>query len=290
MVAMTKHNRKPITVRLARWRGWIQAGFLLVWLDPLMLRLHNVCGPVFHCYSCPLATFACPIGVLAHFSALQVFPFVALGTIVILAAALGTFICGYVCPFGFLQDLIGRIPTPKLVLPAWAGYTRYVVLATLVVAIPYLYGDGHPLFICTLCPAGALEGALPNVVRTAVAGGDVVWPSTIKLTILGLVVVAMFFTWRPWCTLLCPLGAIYGLFNRVSLFFLRYHPTACRACEQCSRLCKYGILPEPGLNVSGCIRCLDCTRCKAISFETVLGSAPRTKAGTRPGARTQVEP
>jgi hypothetical protein len=83
MVAMAASTRLGLTARLVRWRVWIQAGFLLVWLDPFMLRLHNVCGPVFHCYSCPLATFACPIGVLANFSAIHVVPLVAIGTLVV---------------------------------------------------------------------------------------------------------------------------------------------------------------------------------------------------------------
>lgn len=287
MVAMANSTTTPLTARLARWRGWIQAAFLLLWLDPFMLRVHTVCAPVFHCYSCPLAAFACPIGVVAQFTALHVFPFVAVGMLVIFAAALGTFFCGYACPFGYLQDLVGRLPTPKFVLPAWAGYGRYVVLVAFVLAIPYLFGNEHPLFICTLCPAGALEGALPNVAKAAMAGNEVTWPSAVKLTILGVVVTAMFFTWRPWCRLLCPLGAIYGLFNRASIFFLRYTPGNCKACELCSSFCKYGVLPKPGLNVAGCIRCLDCTRCNAISFVSVLGSSDRTKAGTPTGPSTE---
>ena len=113
----------------ARWRWLVQTGFLMAWLDPLVMRMHNVCGPVFHCYSCPLAMFACPIGVLANFSALHVFPFAAVGMLVVLGAAFGSFVCGWACPFGFLQDLIAKVPTPKFTLPLWMGHLRYVVLA-----------------------------------------------------------------------------------------------------------------------------------------------------------------
>ncbi len=200
MVSMTKGKRVPLTGRLARGRTWVQAAFLLVWLGPFSLRLHTVCSPVFHCYSCPLATFACPIGVLANFSALHVMPFLALGTLVILGAALGSFVCGWVCPFGFLQDMIARVPAPKFHLPSWMGYSRYVVLGVFVLAIPYLFGKEHPLFFCRLCPAGALEAALPHTASLAVAGEEIVWPTAAKLIILGLILVAMFFTWRPWCT------------------------------------------------------------------------------------------
>ncbi len=76
---MAKNKSGTVASKLARWRSWVQAGFLLAWLDPLMLRMHTVCSPVFHCYSCPLATFACPIGVLANFSAIHLIPFAALG-------------------------------------------------------------------------------------------------------------------------------------------------------------------------------------------------------------------
>src|SRR5208337_1784397 len=121
MVSMAKNKSGSMASRLARWRWWVQAGFLLAWLDPLMMRLHTVCGPVFHCYSCPLATFACPIGVLANFSALHLIPFAALGTLLVIGALVGSLVCGWACPFGFLQDLAARVPTPKFTLPAWMG-------------------------------------------------------------------------------------------------------------------------------------------------------------------------
>ena len=81
---MAKNKSKTPAAKIARWRMWVQAGFLLAWLDPLLIRMHTFCGPVFHCYSCPLATFACPIGVLANFSALHHVPFAPLGTLMIL--------------------------------------------------------------------------------------------------------------------------------------------------------------------------------------------------------------
>jgi len=388
---MTKGKSIPLTARLARWRVWVQATFLVAWLDPLMLRMHTVCSPVFHCYSCPLALFACPIGVMANFSALHLFPLMAIGTVVIIGALFGSFICGWVCPFGFLQDLIGRIPIRKFELPGWMGYTRYVVLVVCVFAIPYgipdwlpekvpsmearlkwlndesgWLGYGSPLFICSVCPAGALEAAVPNVVTSARAdtlrynvqlpalppdandvdsgelvvtvngerqepiptekeqrvvegfagepgteielsfvyldaegntfempsvvnqqlvdtisppdagelgislGGKIAWPSTTKTVILVLFLAAMFFTWRPWCTLFCPLGAIYGILNWVSFFFVKFHPDECNDCDRCRTLCKYHGRGERRGDDMRCIRCLDCTRCSAVTFSTIF--------------------
>ena len=102
-MSMAKNKWGKVVRGLARRRWWVQTGFLLAWLDPLMLRLHTVCSPVFHCYSCPLATFACPIGLLANFSAIHMIPFAVLGTLVVLGTVFGSFVCGWACPFGFLQ-------------------------------------------------------------------------------------------------------------------------------------------------------------------------------------------
>jgi ferredoxin-type protein NapH len=268
--------------KIARWRFWVQAGFLLAWLDPLMIRMHSFCGPVFHCYSCPLATFACPIGVLANFSAIHAIPFVLLGMLLILGASIGSFICGWVCPFGFLQDLIAKIPTPKFTLPVWTGYFRYVVLAAFVLVIPYLWGESHPLFFCSLCPAGALEGALPNAAKQALAHDPVTWPNAAKLTILGVLLAAMLFTWRPWCTLFCPLGAIYSIFNHVSFLFLRFHPNRCIDCADCRSLCLDGGDAERRIDSLRCVRCMECSRCRAVTIETVFSAPPPPKAKETP--------
>jgi ferredoxin-type protein NapH len=272
MVSMARQKSGTSVWRIARWRPWVQASLLLAWLDPFLLRMHSVCGPVFHCYSCPLATFACPIGVLANFSALHVIPFIAIGTLLAVGAVFGSFVCGWACPFGFLQDLVARIPTPKLRLPGFLGCFRYAVLLGLVLAIPYLYGEGHALFFCRLCPAGALEGAVPFVASQAIAGKAIIWPSTAKTVILAVFVVAMFFTYRPWCTLFCPLGAIFTLCNRVSFFFVRFRADRCSDCDLCRDLCRHRGPQQQRAGDLRCIRCLDCARCRALSVGTVFGS------------------
>jgi polyferredoxin len=220
-----------------------------------------MCGPVFHCYACPLATFACPIGVLASFSALHIFPFIAVGLLVLAAAVFGSLICGWACPFGFLQDLLGKIPTPRFDLPKWTAHLRYAVLIGAVFLVPYFFGKDHPLFVCRFCPAGGLEAAVPSMTSQALAGQQVVWPNALKVTILVLFLVAIFFMRRPWCRILCPLGAIFSLFNRVSVFFLRLNPDKCTHCERCHKLCEFGIEPEKSPNDLRCVRCLECTRC-----------------------------
>jgi ferredoxin-type protein NapH len=256
--------------KLARWRWFIQGGFLLVWLDPLMLRMHTVCSPVFHCYSCPLAAFACPIGIFANCSAWHVIPFAPIGVLFIIASIFGSFVCGWACPFGFLQDLLYKIPTPKFKLPSWMSAFRYFMLIGLVFAVPYFYGEGHDLFFCKICPAGALEGAAPSMAKAAFNGDKVVWPTTLKISITAAFLVAAVFTWRPWCTVFCPLGAIYSLFDPISVFFLRFRRAQCIDCEICRGKCRD--LGEPDFSVDGlrCVRCLECSNCRAIAVQTVF--------------------
>jgi ferredoxin-type protein NapH len=294
MVSMAKNKSHKFAAWLARWRTVLQLGFLLAWLDPLAMRMHSFCGPVFHCYACPLATFACPIGVLANFSALHMIPFAAIGVLVVSGAIFGSFICGWACPFGFLQDLVAKVPTPKFALPAWMSVFRYVVLAALVVAVPYYWGEDSSLFFCRLCPASAAETVLPNMATQVMNQQAVVWPSIAKGTIFAVLVVAMFFTWRPWCTVLCPLGAIYSLLNRFSFFFLRFEPNLCIDCKDCHSLCRDSTDAEHRIDGTRCVRCLDCAKCRAVTIGTVFTplTSPKTKSPPvdRPPTLDTIEP
>jgi ferredoxin-type protein NapH len=336
MVAMAKDKSGIGQSRLARRRFWVQAVFAAVWMDFFvlnLLRLHSFCSPVFHCYSCPLASFACPIGVIANFSALHMIPFIALGTLLAVGAVAGTLVCGWACPFGFLQDVAAKLPLPKVELPSWTGYTRYAVLVGLVVVVPYQYGERHPLFFCSVCPAGALEAALPNLASAArrrwlpssgdspsqpdadasenaspihAAGSSAAddsptearnspgesaplpWLSEAKTIILLAFVAAIFFAWRPWCTAFCPLGAIFSLCNRFSFLYLRFRPASCVNCAVCRSVCQHGGSAKERIGDLTCVRCLECSRCRAVTLQTGLS---RVSEGLprRPAAPAPVE-
>lgn len=100
------------------------------------------CVPVLNCYSCPGALGACPIGsIQSLLGGMQSrFPFYVLGLLVLFGAVLGRVVCGLLCPFGLVQDLLHRIPVPKRVVPRRidrpARYLKYVVLAVLVFLVP----------------------------------------------------------------------------------------------------------------------------------------------------------
>jgi ferredoxin-type protein NapH len=259
--------------KLARIRPWVQAGFLGVWLVPLQRWVGGVPGCVFHCYSCPLSAFACPVGVAANQAALfPVFfeiPFLLIGVLVLAGIAVGSLICGWACPFGYLQDGLARLSRWKLPLPDWAGHMRYVVLLGLVLALPLILGaQGIPyeqqtVSICRLCPAGALEAGLPYSAQSLIRGDG--WlMSALKTSILAVFIISAVLIYRPWCRIFCPLGGWLALFNRWSLFHLRFEAKGCVECNLCRSRCPAGVKVDQKVNVPGCIRCLECTTCGAI--------------------------
>ena len=253
--------------KLIPHRLWVQIAFLMVWLDPVGIRMHSFCAPVFHCYACPLATFACPIGVIAQFTALHLIPFIAIGTLITAGALLGSLICGWICPFGLLQDLASKIPTPRLKIPRWMGYFRYVILVGAVIVIPFLFGESHPLFICKICPAGFFEKAVPDMTSAAIADNPIPWPNIIKMVIGGVFLVAVLFTNRPWCRILCPLGAIFGFFNRFSILSMKLDDHHCTQCGRCRTICSYGVKPDKSPNSDSCLRCMECTKCGPAALQ-----------------------
>ena len=259
--------------KLSRARPWVQTGFLGVWLAPVGQWLHGIPGCVFHCYSCPLSSFACPVGVMANYAALAPvaleIPYLLLGLLLVVGAASGSLACGWACPFGFLQDLLGKVPIRKVALPSWVGYTRYGVLLGLVLALPAILGfRGIPfseqvVSICRLCPAGALEAGLPASSQSFMQGNG--WPmSWYKSLILAAFIGSALFIHRPWCRIFCPLGGLLALFNRFSLFHLRFNPKECVECNLCRSRCPMGVKVDQKVNVSGCVRCLECSTCGAL--------------------------
>jgi ferredoxin-type protein NapH len=260
--SFVKSSRRSRARKILRARPWVQLAFLPVWLMPIA-ALRGVPSCVFHCYACPLASAACPIGLAASGAALHLLPLLTIGAVLLVGALVGSLICGWVCPFGFVQDLFARIPTPKFRLPNWTHHGRYLVLVGLVIVGPILLGKSSEnwAFICNVCPVGAAEAGLPRMLM-----GQVPWSNAInwKYLILAVLVVLMLFTHRPWCKMLCPLGGVLALFNRFSVFHLRFDGDACGQCNTCRSRCAMGVAVEEAVNTNGCVRCMACTECGAI--------------------------
>ena len=279
-------KKKPFSFLLARWRGLVQA------CAALLTNLHlpnfltgtlyrgagkTVCVSGLNCYSCPGAAGACPIGSFQAVvgSSKFSFSYYITGILILLGVLLGRFICGFLCPFGWFQELLHKIPTRKLSTKRLKPltYIKYAVLLLAVVLLPALIandvGMGDPFFCKYLCPQGVLEGAIPlaavnSGIRSAL-GVLFSW----KLGILITVIVLSVLFYRPFCKWLCPLGAFYALVNRVSLFGMKVDKHKCVSCGKCAKACKMDVDVTKNPDHTECIRCGMCIRAcptKAVSF------------------------
>jgi polyferredoxin len=247
--------------------------YLPAWLKGTIVQWKGkgICFPVLNCYSCPSAVGACPIGALQNFLATARFNIsigrpqiglYVLGVIGAFGSLLGRLPCGWLCPFGLAQDLMHKIPSPKLPIPKILTNFRYVVLAVMVVALPLLvmdeYGMGKTWFCAWICPSGTLGAGLPLVSLNAGIREQVGFMFAWKVGILLLFLLWMTASERAFCRTTCPLGALLGFFNRVSLFRLRVDPDKCAECKNCDKTCPVKIRVSETPNSSKCIRCLRC--------------------------------
>ncbi len=241
--------------------------------------LKHFCLPGMNCYSCPGALGACPIGALQ--AALNArdrdFPFYVLGYLIAAGVIAGRFICGWLCLFGLLQELLYKIPGPKLKIPEKADrvlrYVKYLVLLVLVIGLPLFYRDGSggglPFFCQYLCPVGTLEGGVPLVLLNSTLRPALGWLFRWKMLVLILCLVSCIFIYRPFCKYLCPLGAFYGFMQKISLVRIRVDEDSCTNCGACAGACGMKVDPRKFPDSAECIRCGACMdKCpeKAISF------------------------
>jgi ferredoxin-type protein NapH len=245
---------------------------------------------VLNCYSCPSAVAACPIGSLQHaVASIRVrlsigesqFGLYALGSLGVVGSLVGRFPCGWFCPFGLVQELLHKLPGPKLRIPRFLTHLRYAVLALTVFILPFLVldaaGYGDTWFCKWICPAGTLEAGLPLVVANAGIRSQVGLLFAWKVALLAAFVLWMIVSMRPFCRTICPLGAILGLFNKVSLLRLTVDSDRCASCGDCSRACPVALEVPRRPNSPDCIRCLKCVKtCErgCLDYEFPLLSRP----------------
>lgn len=229
-----------------------------------------ICLPGLNCYSCPGALGSCPIGSLQAVigSRSYRFSFYVAGFLLLFGALFGRLVCGWLCPFGLVQDLLYKIPFVKKLrrLPGdrWLKYLKYVILAGFVIVLPLtvldIVGQGQPWFCKYICPSGTLFAGIPLIASNPPLRAALGWLFTWKAAILAVLLLLSLLVYRPFCRYLCPLGAIYGLFNPAALYRFRIDKEKCTGCGACQKACKLDIPIHQTPNSPECIRCGDCRR------------------------------
>ena len=228
------------------------------------------CVPGLNCYSCPGALGACPIGSLQAVLGSRNYKmaFYVVGFLMVVGAVFGRFVCGWLCPFGLVQDLLYKIPFVKKLrkLPGdrWLKWLKYVLLVGFVIILPLfavdIIGQGQPWFCEYICPSGTLLAGIPLLAANPALRAAAGWLFAWKLLILVVLVFLSILVYRPFCRYLCPLGAIYGLFNPIAFYRLKVDEHKCTHCGACRRACKLDIPVDKTPNSPECIRCGDCKR------------------------------
>ncbi len=353
---------------IGKFRAVVQAASTILlnsyWKVLLVFGLYQgplkmICVPVLNCYACPAAVGACPIGTIQHFFTIGAVPFYALGVILLTGVLVGRATCGWLCPFGFLQEILYKIPTKKMTIPVWTRGIKYVILVVFVIVLPLTLGvttdeEGshhlsfsrdsvrQPWFCKLVCPAGTLEGGIPTVVadpnvrmmlydtsvRESVrrsielleseeyeereeafsrlqsitqqdfgyspalpplyqpepiqkwqtwynshSQGFVKfkgWLFVWKIFFLIILLIAIITVKRFFCCVLCPLGAIFGIFNAISGIKISLKKKECPRCNLCRPMCPVDIEPFKDYDSPECIRCYNCTTCDALQLSTIF--------------------
>ena len=227
----------------------------------------GVCVPGLNCYSCPGAVGSCPLGALqnAISNMPRKAPFYISGFIMLIGILLGRVVCGFLCPFGLIQELLHKIPSPKLKKSAWTrrlSWLKYVILAIFVLILPlwYAYAKGLPVptFCKYICPAGTLEGGIPLIALRSEYRGVIGILFGWKTLVMIAILISCIFIYRAFCRFLCPLGAIYSLFARIAVFAVMVDADKCTGCGLCVDRCKMDV---KRIGDRECIHCLGCSEC-----------------------------
>ncbi len=240
--------------------------------------LKAACVPGLNCYSCPGAVAGCPLGALQNAlgAAGHTAPWYVLGILALFGVILGRIVCGWLCPLGLIQELLHKIPTPKIRKSRFTralSWLKYVFLAVFVLALPLYYGIANgmilPAFCKYICPAGTLEGAVGLLQNPANSSSFFQLRAlfTGKWVIMAVIGLACVFCYRSFCRFICPLGALYSFFNRFALTGVKVNPDRCVGCGRCVMNCRMDVRHVGDRECISCGKCIDACSQGAISLK-----------------------
>ena len=232
----------------------------------------KLCAPGLNCYSCPGAVAACPLGALQNAlgNSKQRAPYYIIGILGLLGLMFARTICGFFCPVGLGQELLYKVKTPKLKKSRYTrilSYFKYVLLVVFVIAIPLIYST-VPGFCKYICPAGTSAAAL----QLSNGNNNDLYETlkflfSWKFTLLIAFIVLSIFIYRFFCRFICPLGAIYGFFNKIALIGVKLDRQKCIDCGLCIQTCKMDIRHVGDHECINCGECIPVCPTQAISWK-----------------------
>ncbi|MCK4258435.1 MAG: 4Fe-4S binding protein [Halanaerobiales bacterium] len=182
---------------------------------------------------------------------------VLMWSVIAMGIFLGAAFCGWICPFGTVQEYIGRLGRkifkkrynkfiPKKIKPFLQAF-RYIFLAIIL----YKTVETGKLFFAPYDPYHTLFNIWSDEL------------SIISFVILGITILAGLIEERAWCKYACPLGAINGLFNKISIFKIHRNEKQCLDCGICNRECPMDIDVDNKSKITSSI-CVRCGKCVSI--------------------------
>ena len=143
-----------------------------------------------------------------------------IGFLIFVGALLGRLVCGFLCPFGLIQDLLNKIPFPKKIRTFRGDKLlrklKYVIFLVFVIILPMfvvdIMGQGAPYFCKLICPAGTLEGGIPLVLLNKSMRSAVGWLYMWKNTILVITIILSIMIYRPFLVIYLSAGSfLFGI-------------------------------------------------------------------------------
>ena len=254
-IGIKRIYRKPMQKK----RLVSQLIFLFITNAAFIFGVTGLIYSYFYCWESPQATMSCPIGILEH-AVLEASIFLAIylvGTIAIIGTIFGRAPCGWACPIGFLQDVVGKIKISREIKRSKADerarYLKYAILA----AIPFAVYHFATMAYTDICPIGGLTATLP-ILLFHYGGYTPTEFFLPKMILLALTIFLIVNVKRGWCRYLCPVGAMLAPFNKISVLQLTFYESQCLKCMNCARVCPMKINLPYDVKSMECIRCGMC--------------------------------